>query len=113
MAIPAKERVRPGDCAVPLLGESARTAKGGERDAAEQRGAERLHGQTQVRLVLRAFRQAALELPAALVPEAELVGDLEDDGLVSLVGTSGESGPHVEQTHPEPVTHAIARAPRR
>src|SRR6185437_13780789 len=112
MAVPAEERVSTRDCAVLHLGKPARAAKRGERDAAEQSGAERLHWQAQVRLVLRAFGSAALELPATFVPGTELVGDLEHDRFFSLVGTSGERGPDIDETHPESVTHAIARASR-
>src|SRR5580765_3151454 len=112
MAVPAEKRIPTRDCAVLHLGEPARTAKRGKRDAAEQSGAERLHRQVQVRVVLRAFGPPAPELPAAFVPGTELVSDLEHDRLVSLVDTAGERGPDVEQTHPEPVTHAIARASR-
>src|SRR5512141_943025 len=104
MAVPAEERIRPLDGAFPQLVDPSGTMELRERDAAEERGAERFRRHSQVRGGVGLARHAALELPAAGVPRAEVVGNLEDDRTVVRVRPPRESRADVDETHPDPVT---------
>src|SRR4051794_34177626 len=76
--VPAEERVGTHQRAVRELLDAAGTTQSGERNAAEVRGAERLRRQRNVGIVVGARGLPALELPASLVPRAELVVHVED-----------------------------------
>src|SRR4051812_4404120 len=110
--VPAEERVRARRRAVLELLGATGTAQSGERDTAEVGGAERLRRQRNVRIVVGARRRPVLELPPSLVPRAELVVHVEDDGPLRAVLPRGQRSPDVDEADPEPVTHAVAQTTR-
>src|SRR3954451_13946651 len=111
--IPAEERVRAQQRAVLELLGATGTAQSGERDTAEVGGAERLRRQRNVRIVVGARRRPVLELPASLVPRAELVVHVEHHRPLRAVLPCGQRSADVDEPNPEPVTHAVAQTTRR
>src|SRR6266550_3544732 len=109
MTVPAEEGIRPLDRPFLQLGPPERA----ERDAAEQSGAERLHGHRQLGLVLAALRAASFESPASLVPRTELVRDIEHDRALARIAPPQQRRADVDEPHPETVAHPVAHAPRR
>ena len=58
-------------------------------------------------------RETALELPAPLVPRAEIVGDVEHDRIVGRIAPAGQRGTDVDEPDPERVTEPVAQPPGR
>src|SRR5215208_6045732 len=81
-----------------------------EGDSTQIRAPQRVGVETEIRLGLRPLGGAAADLPAALVPLAERVGDLEHDRLAVPVATGSERRFGIDDADPEPVPHAIARS---
>src|SRR5437764_11528917 len=77
MSVPAKQRVRAHQRAVLQLLRPAGPRERGERNPAEISRAEGLRRQRDVRIVVRPRGRAVLELPASLVPRAEIIVDVE------------------------------------
>src|SRR6266550_2710810 len=86
VAVPAENRVSALDRPGFQLDDAACAPQRAERDTAEQRGAERLHGQRQLGCVFTALGAPSGQFPPSLVPRTELVGDVEDDRTVVGIG---------------------------
>src|SRR5918996_4859815 len=107
----SEERVRTGESALGELVDEAGSEELGEREPAQVDGREVADVEGEVRRSGRPLGFATLKFPAAVVPGAEGVPDLEDERVLRLVRASGERSADVDEPQPEAVPPPEAHAP--
>src|SRR5262245_1440724 len=98
--------IGPIDTSRTALLDEARARELREAHPAEIDGAERVDLECQVRLGIRTAHAAFPHRVTTLVPGAEGIGDVEDDGRSRCEAARGEGRPDVHEPRPEGVRDA-------